>query len=170
MSVEHFQRLIDYMIWADRKLWQSFAALPDEYISNPIDYSIGSLHEQVVHQMEVQWMWLERIKGVSATSLPTVMDYPNRESITERWGRIQDAWLNYTAALEEDDLLTTITYQRLRDQSTVELRLTDILAHVVNHATDHRSQMLALIGSYGGPTFEQDYIFYVQNLPKEINS
>lgn len=169
MNVEHFQRLIEYMIWADRRLWDSLNTLPDEYISNPIDYSIGSLHEQMVHQMEVQWMWLERIKGVSTGNLPTVMDYPTRHAIAERWSRIQDAWLNYAASLEDDDLLTTITYQRMRDQSLVELRLTDILAHVVNHATDHRAQMLALIGSYGGPTFEQDYIFYVQNLPKETN-
>jgi len=170
MSADHFQRMIDYMIWADRRVWACIAALSDDDIARPVAYSLGSLHEQVVHQMEVQWMWLERIKGISTATLPTVLDYPTRESLVERWTRTQEAWHNYVLALEDDDLRTTITYQRMRDNTTLELRLTDILAHVINHATDHRSQMLALIASYGGETFEQDYIFYVQSLPKEATS
>jgi uncharacterized damage-inducible protein DinB len=167
MSVEHFQRMINYMVWADRRLWQSIVPLPDEAIANPIDYSLGSLHEQVVHQMEAQWIWLERIKGFAQEGFTPASAYPNRESIIERWTRVQEAWLNYINALEDDDLGTTITYQRVRDKATFEMRLTDIIAHVINHATDHRAQMLALIASYGGQTFEQDYSFYLNNLPKE---
>ena len=170
MSVEHFQRMIDYMIWADRRLWQSIALLSDEAIANPIDYSLGSLHEQVVHTMEAQWIWLERIKGFAPDGFTPASAFPNREAIVERWTRVQEAWQNYIATLQEDDLRIMITYQRVRDKTTFEMRLTDIIAHVVNHTTDHRAQMLALIASYGGQTFEQDYSFYLNSLPKEIPS
>lgn len=170
MSVEHFQRMIDYMIWADRRLWQSIALLSDEAIANPIDYSLGSLHEQVVHTMEAQWIWLERIKGFAPDGFTPASAFPNREAIVERWTRVQEAWQNYIADLQEDDLRIMITYQRVRDKTTFEMRLTDIIAHVINHTTDHRAQMLALIASYGGQTFEQDYSFYLNSLPKEIPS
>jgi uncharacterized damage-inducible protein DinB len=170
MSVEHFQRMIDYMIWADRRVWAAISALSDEAIAHPIDYSVGSLHIQVVHQMDAQWIWLERIKGFSPAGFSQASEYPTREAIAERWTRIQEAWQNYAVSLREEDLSTIITYQRLRDDATFEMRLTDILGHVINHATDHRAQMLVLIASYGGQTFEQDYSFYLNNLPKEANA
>ncbi len=36
----------------------------------------------------------------------------------------------------------------------------EILAHVVNHTTDHRAQMLRLLYDLGAPTFEQDFVIY----------
>jgi uncharacterized damage-inducible protein DinB len=43
-----------------------------------------------------------------------------------------------------------------------EHKIGEVLIHVVNHGTDHRAQMLRLIGDYGGQTFEQDIIFYLR--------
>jgi uncharacterized damage-inducible protein DinB len=34
-----------------------------------------------------------------------------------------------------------------------------ILAHMVNHGTDHRAQVLAVLYSLGAPTIEQDLMF-----------
>ena len=38
-----------------------------------------------------------------------------------------------------------------------------IPSHVVNHGTNHRAQMLQLIHSYDGETFEQDMTFYFRH-------
>jgi uncharacterized damage-inducible protein DinB len=37
----------------------------------------------------------------------------------------------------------------------------EILAHVVNHGTDHRAQILSLLFQLGAPTVEQDLILYL---------
>ena len=36
-----------------------------------------------------------------------------------------------------------------------------MLLHLVNHGTDHRAQMLAMLNSLGAPTFAQDYLHYL---------
>ena len=36
-----------------------------------------------------------------------------------------------------------------------------VLLHVVNHATDHRAQILRALNDLGVETAYQDYIFYV---------
>jgi uncharacterized damage-inducible protein DinB len=36
-----------------------------------------------------------------------------------------------------------------------------VLAHVVNHGTDHRAQILRLLDRYGAPTFDQDLILHL---------
>jgi uncharacterized damage-inducible protein DinB len=35
------------------------------------------------------------------------------------------------------------------------------LAHVVNHGTDHRGQILATLHGLGAPTVEQDMMFFL---------
>ena len=47
-------------------------------------------------------------------------------------------------------------------QEHYQHKIGEALIHVVNHSTDHRAQMLRLIGDYGGQTFEQDIIFYLR--------
>jgi uncharacterized damage-inducible protein DinB len=34
--------------------------------------------------------------------------------------------------------------------------------HVINHGTDHRAQILAMLNQLGGETVEQDLIFYLR--------
>jgi uncharacterized damage-inducible protein DinB len=40
-----------------------------------------------------------------------------------------------------------------------------ILAHVVNHGTDHRAQVLDLLHRLGAPNVEQDLIYYLWDQP-----
>jgi uncharacterized damage-inducible protein DinB len=36
-----------------------------------------------------------------------------------------------------------------------------ILLHIINHGTDHRSTMLQKLAEYGAPTFDQDLVFWL---------
>ena len=46
------------------------------------------------------------------------------------------------------------------DWTSDSLRKWQIMMHVLNHATDHRAQTLAMLHSLGAPTFAQDMVFY----------
>ena len=37
-----------------------------------------------------------------------------------------------------------------------------VLFHVLNHGTDHRAQLLAMVAQFEAPTFDQDYALYVR--------
>ena len=48
-------RLFDYNFWA------GVEQLSTSQFDQPTDYSIGSVHEQVVHMLEVEWLWLRSL-------------------------------------------------------------------------------------------------------------
>jgi len=39
----------------------------------------------------------------------------------------------------------------------------ETLLHVVNHGTDHRAQILAMLHGMGAPTVAQDLLFYMRS-------
>jgi uncharacterized damage-inducible protein DinB len=36
-----------------------------------------------------------------------------------------------------------------------------VLAHLVNHGTDHRAQVLRVLHDFGAPTFDQDLVMHL---------
>jgi uncharacterized damage-inducible protein DinB len=119
---------------------------------------MGSLHAQIVHTMWAEEHWLARIQARPRTNW-TIETYPTLSTIREQWLEVEANWRTYLAALTEKDIVTTFTYTRFAGEKTSNV-VHEILRHVVNHGTDHRSQMLRIIHDYGGETFEQDMFFY----------
>ena len=62
----------------------------------------------------------------------------------------------YLADLQDDMLFM----QPLAGEDK-DLRVWQVLLHVVNHGTDHRAQLLRLLNDLGLETTSQDYIFFV---------
>jgi uncharacterized damage-inducible protein DinB len=56
----------------------------------------------------------------------------------------------------QDDMLST----KPLEGEDKELRVWQVLLHVVNHGTDHRAQILRLLNDLGVKTISQDYIFF----------
>ena len=63
----------------------------------------------------------------------------------------------YLLELQDEMLLTRPIREPEEDR---ELVLWQVLIHVVNHATDHRAQVLRVLNDLGLKTTYQDYIFY----------
>jgi uncharacterized damage-inducible protein DinB len=168
MNAAYFRRMINYTFWAHRRVWEQVALLTDEQFTRPCDYSVGSVHQQVVHTMSAEWLWLQRVQGTSpAAYIENTEAYPTRAAVRAEWDRIEAAWRAYGAALTDDQLEQTIEYVSVNGKVRRTQVRWEALAQVINHATDHRAQMLFLIHQLGGKTNEQDFIFYSWEQPLE---
>jgi uncharacterized damage-inducible protein DinB len=165
MNAAYFRRLFDYNYWAHRRVWKCVMALTDEQFTRPSDYSIGSVHAQVVHTMGAEWLWLTRARGNPVPRIPPPEDYPTREAIRVRWDEIEREWRAYVEALTDVDLTRNIEYVSVSGNMRRVSFLPDALIQILNHSTDHRAQTLALIHQLGGETVEQDLIFYAWEHP-----
>ena len=165
MSANHYRRLFEYNDWANHRVWECAASLSDEQFRRPCGYSIGSIHAQLVHQMGVEWLFLQRTQGISPTSIPEADEYPTREAIRQQWDGIASDWLPYLAYLNDDALDGSITFTSFNGKTQRTMPLWEILSQLLNHSTDHRAQTLALIHQVGGKTLEQDFIFYAWENP-----
>lgn len=165
MNASHYRRLFEYNDWANHRVWECVTPLTEEQLRRPCDYSIGSIHEQVVHQMGAEWLFLQRVQGISPTSIPEAGEYPTRDAIRQQWDGITSDWQPFLATLSDDMLDNTITFTSFKGRTQRTMPLWEALTQMLNHSTDHRAQTLSLIHQVGGKTQEQDFIFYAWENP-----
>jgi len=134
--------------------------LTDEQFTRDIGYSWRSIHGQVVHTMSAEWIWLSRLDGMSPTSLFKNEDYPDRTAVRARWDEIEAEVRAFMDNLQDSQLGETIHYQNTSGQPYGKKGF-EILAHLANHGTDHRAQILAMLYQLDAPTVGQDMIGYL---------
>jgi uncharacterized damage-inducible protein DinB len=161
MTVDHIRMLYDYNYWAHRLVWGCVMGITDEQFERQLGYSWGSIHAQVVHVMSAEWMWFSRLRGTSPKAMFDPNDYPNRESVLNKWNEIEVDIRDHVSSLSEDYLDGLFTYTTTSG-NTYTQPIVPILLHVINHGTDHRAQILAMLNQLGGETVEQDLIFYLR--------
>lgn len=161
MRVEYLRTLLDYNYWAHRRVWECAASLSPEALTQAHDYSIGSIHAQLVHTMAAEQLWLERLKGNQrATLIGDPALYPTLEAITQHWRSIEQDWRSYLETLSETALDDDVVYISISDGKEHHTPRWMAIMTILNHGTDHRAQILALIHARGGKTVAQDIVFY----------
>jgi len=164
MQTQAYVQLIwDYNYWAHHKLWDALMTVSEEGFVRDIDYSVGSLHKQVIHTMWAEALWLRRINGQDRINW-TTEDYPTREAVIEQWKLVERDYQTYLADISQAELDRDGTGDSQASGQDYTQPISEILLHGGNHGTDHRAQILRLVNDYGGDTFEQDMIYYFRDL------
>lgn len=89
-------------------------------------------------------------------------DFPTLASITSRWQEEETAMLAYVKSLTDDDLGQTIAYTNISGTTSYETQLGDILHHLALHGMQHRSEMAAILTSYGQSPGDIDFIVFLR--------
>ncbi|HTH82166.1 MAG TPA: DinB family protein [Mucilaginibacter sp.] len=115
----------------------------------------------MAHLLTAQQIWLVRCQG--ELTAPTVL-WPEGnadfEQMTDNNNRL---WLNHLNTLTADDFDKEIVYHNLQG-IPYQNKLSDILAHVINHGTHHRAQIGQQLNFAGAESLPiTDYIFYIRN-------
>lgn len=165
MNANHYRELFDYNVWANRRVWTCVETLTDEQFYRPCDYSIGSVHDQLVHQMAVERLYLMRVTGEPVTGLPASSEYPDRDSSRAEWDDIEQAWRQYLPTLTDEMLEARLEFLSITTKTPQSCLRWQALSQAINHSTDHRAQILSLIHQVGGEkTVPQDFLYYVWKL------
>jgi uncharacterized damage-inducible protein DinB len=159
MNAHALRHFYQYHFVANRHIWEAYiSGLTYEQFTQPINYSHGSVRNQIVHLIEVDDVWFSELQGVEpAEPLPTA-NGDDREAIRAYWDKVEQAMRAYLAVLSDEMLWTKPITEPEEDR---ELLVWQVLLHVVNHGTDHRAQILRLLHDFEVKTTGQDYIFYV---------
>jgi uncharacterized damage-inducible protein DinB len=159
MNANAFRHFYEYHFSENRKIWEEYIDILsyEEYIKD-VDYSQGSVREQIVHLISVEEVWFSELQG-SLPSEPVSSDnFDDRKIIRAYWDRVEQSMRDYLAELRDDMLFDKPIEDPEEDKN---LMVWQVLLHVVNHGTDHRAQLLRILNDIGAKTTSQDYIFYV---------
>lgn len=152
-SKQHFQKLFDYTVWANRRAFESAER----------STIIPTLAPILGHILGAEIIWYERVTGEA-------------QEIAERvWTSTELAWLKDLIEFSHGlwtELLSTrfeataesiISYRNLSGEP-LQLPLTDILVHVNNHGSYHRGQIAMKLRESGNEPIESDYSLFCREL------
>ena len=157
MNAHAFRHFYDYHFAENRKIWDSYVTpLSHEQFTQDVDYSHGSVRDQIVHLMSVDDAWFSGLRDVEIPEPFGPANFDDRNIIRAHWDNVEQNMRDYLATLWDDMLFE----KPFADGEDKDLILWQVLLHVANHGTDHRAQLLRLLNDLGVKTTSQDYIFY----------
>lgn len=158
--------LFDYNLWAHERVWAGILTLDDERFARPFEYSLGSVRSQAVHVLSVDNRWLARVAGQAVPDRLEPDAYPSAASLYADWVRMTAGQRQIVTGLSDEQLGGDFHYEMASRGGLKSNARWEILAHVVNHGTDHRAQILSLLYQLDAPTVEQDLILYLWEQPQ----
>ena len=159
MSTSQLPKLFVYNAWAWDHVFDSVAQVDAAAYLLERPFFWGSIHGLLVHSMTAEWIWYNRCQGHSPTYLLNPAHYADFAAVRSAWQPVREEWSRYVNSLTDDDLAQTIAYTNTRGEP-YSLGLADLLQHVMNHATEHRSQLTPVLYDLGFPTPALDYMAF----------
>jgi uncharacterized damage-inducible protein DinB len=158
MYANAFRHFYDDHFTENRKIWDSYVTpRSHEQFTQDVDYSHGSVRNQIIHIMSTDDAWFSGLRGVEMPEPFNPADLDDRKIIRAHWDNVEQNMRDYLAKLRDDMLFE----KPFADGEDKDLILWQVLLHVGNHGTDHRAQLLRVLNDLGVKTEYQDYIFYV---------
>jgi len=168
MNLDTIKTFHTYHDWANDQVLACVAQLDETQYKQAQDYSIGSVENQIYHVMHSDW-WamhylLNTLPDKNDPQTLKQTDYPTLAAIQERWPQIRQD----VHAMLNDFTEATLT-DPIKISAEQSIPKWQFMMAGINHGTNHRAQILALLGAYGAPTCEQGFYFYLlaqQQYPK----
>ncbi|WP_372421663.1 DinB family protein [Salinarimonas chemoclinalis] len=158
MKIEdRYRDLAAYNAWANRRLYDAAAALPDAAYRSEEGAFFGSLHRTMNHILVGDTIWMARFTGED-TPLPALDAVLHDDAAALRAAReAMDARIvAFVEGLDEAALAGGFSYRTILNPSLVTQPLAPALDHFFNHQTHHRGQAHALLTRLSGtaPSFD----------------
>jgi uncharacterized damage-inducible protein DinB len=156
MELELIKTFIAYHLDMTRRVWDSINQITDEQFLADDAYSRGSIRNLMAHLANTDSNWLAGLKNIPEEQdapKKKYEDYPNRASVRAFWD---------STAKDVEEYAVTLTEVALNEEPVdIQNPRWQVILHIINHGTDHRSTVLQRLHEFGAPTFDQDFIMWL---------
>jgi uncharacterized damage-inducible protein DinB len=163
MNLDHYRQLFGYTFWANKLLLDSCSALSVEQQHTPVLAGLPPVFNILVHIFGAQELWLNRLNGISPAAMPTPADFPDLQKLAHDWKALNLHTMAFLAGLGEGGLELQVTYQTTKGKSFTTAPW-QALSQVINHATQHRAEIAAILTALERSPGDLDFTFYLRNI------
>ncbi len=160
MRTTEAELLFDHLYWVRDRVLAATARLdPDAFVSGET-VATRDLRSTLVHELDVQWSWRERLKGADwdewgpDAELKGV-DYPTLASLAEHWERDERDMRAWLASLTDADL----DARPVRDED--RRPLWQYVMHLISHGLQQFSEAAVLLTRAGQSPGEIGFLEFV---------
>lgn len=161
MTRDDIQLLFDYNYWANRRLLATAAQAAPEQLTQTLPLPWGTILGTFGHILGAEWAWRQRChEGISPAALLDLDQFSTLDVLVQRWNQEEAAMRAYLATLDEAALHGPIHYKNTRGQAFTRT-LWHLLAHVVNHGTQHRAEIAVFLTQFGHSPGDMDLSLFL---------
>jgi uncharacterized damage-inducible protein DinB len=159
MTPAEAQQHLRYSAWASQKLIEAVRFIPDGEFEKPVGVSHSSLLGTLAHILWADWLWFTRVVEP--------MDNPgqSREALQTVWPELHRKWISWAERATEAEINRAVEYKSILDGKMARTPTWQIVLHVVNHATLHRGQAMAMLRQMGIAPPHTDLMNFYRELP-----
>lgn len=149
MNKAEIALLFDYNYWANARVMAAAAKLAPEQFLGAAGLTHGTVRGALVHVMAGEIVWRLRCQeGTFPKAMLTQTEFPTYGSLMARWQEEERAMRAYLDSLSEEGLNGLVKFQTTRGHP-LENILWQLLANVVNHGTQSRSEAAVALTNFG---------------------
>ncbi|MFN8517419.1 MAG: DinB family protein [Chloroflexia bacterium] len=157
MRVTDIQALFDYNTWGNERLLNIAAAIPTAAFTAPTRFPCGSLRGSFRHLLGAIYFHLPQWPGNPQLPDLAADDFPDLPSLAQQLARAEAQLRAYLATLADADLDLPHTIS-LGDGYSATAPLWLLMMHVINHGTQHRSDIAQMLTELGHSPGDLDLI------------
>lgn len=166
MQREDILDLLSYNRWANERVLTQLELLSAEQLTAVANHDHGSAWQTLLHLVDVEWSWrlmAQRLPAV--TVLWEVEDLADLARVKAFWLNEQQTLLTYVQAIDEAQLNTMVEFGTPQGWPPRQAKLWQILAHVVNHSTQHRTELARYLTDCGHSPGDLSLLQFLSHTP-----
>jgi uncharacterized damage-inducible protein DinB len=159
-SPEEMTKLFHFNRWANAKVLESASTLTEAELERTLGGSFPSVLGTLGHLYAAEWIWLERLRGVSPPGLPSAQDVPTLAALKEKWSAVEAGQKEFVEGLTDARMDEKVGYRNVKGEPW-RYALSELLVHIVNHSTYHRGQVATMFRQLGKKPAATDYLLFL---------
>ncbi|HET8628702.1 MAG TPA: DinB family protein [Thermomicrobiales bacterium] len=160
MLADVVRTMYDYNAWANRRLFDTAARLTPEQFTSACIAGQDPVRDTLIHLVDTQGAWLTRFRGQGGYTDLDPRDCPEVAGIRRRWEEIERETRDFLAQQDEASLTRDFVLPRPGRDTRVD-PLWQLMLHVVNHGTQHRSEVAAMLTACGHSPGDLDLSYFL---------
>jgi uncharacterized damage-inducible protein DinB len=160
MNKQDILLLYKYNQWATARILSAAVNLTQDQFAAPAPFPHGGLRGTLVHALFAEWIWRKRWEGESPTQRFKPDEFPTVESLRTRWLEEEKRLMDFVSNVTEERLNSSFDYRNTAGKPFTQV-MWQVMAHVVNHGTQHRSEAAAMLTDLGYSPGDLDLISFL---------
>ena len=164
MTFNEIKTLHAYNSWADNRIFEAVAELPEEQYLQDMKNSHGGIHTTLIHMVGAEKIWLERFQG---NPQPMLAQNPpkNLTDLKAVWEKVGYDTAKWLGTMSDKKLNETFTMKTLKGDTYTHI-FWQAFQHLVNHSSYHRGQVVTMMRQLGAKPVSTDLIQFYRETAK----
>ncbi len=148
MTKTYFIELANYNIWANDIVCSWLEQISDEQWKQEVVSSFNSIQETVLHLISAEHIWVQRLDKLEKTEWLASTYKGTKEEHIALWKQASANLKKMVVDFDENNLPVKFDFKRINGEVNT-LKYYQAFAHVFNHSTYHRGQLVTMLRQVG---------------------